>query len=158
MDIKVRQATIRDYKELCEIYEELDELHRVNHPELFIKPEGYARTKDYILEIIQDINKTLFVAEIESRIIGLAECYVVESRNFPLLKKRKWIQLDNIVIRRNYQKQNIGTLLLKKVVEWAKSKKIKRIELKVYSFNSAAIDFYLKNGFKEFSKSMYLEL
>ena len=30
MNIKIRDVIISDYKELCEIYEELDELHRIN--------------------------------------------------------------------------------------------------------------------------------
>ena len=57
MEIKIREASINDYEGLCEVYVELDELHRLNHPELFIKPEEYARAKEYILESINDGNK-----------------------------------------------------------------------------------------------------
>ncbi|WP_459930241.1 GNAT family N-acetyltransferase [Desulfosporosinus burensis] len=52
------------------------------------------------------------------------------------MKKREWIQLDGIAVKGEYQNHNIGSLLLNKVVEWAKSKEINRIELKVYAFNS----------------------
>ncbi|HYF81953.1 MAG TPA: GNAT family N-acetyltransferase [Clostridia bacterium] len=158
MEIKIREAIIDDYEDLCKIYAELDEHHRLNHPELFIKPDDYARAKEYISEIIDDINKALFVAELGSEIIGFAECYILKSSSFPVIKKREWIQLDNIAVRRNYQNCHIGSLLLQKVVEWAKFKEIDRVELKVYSFNKNAIEFYSGKGFKELNKTMYLNL
>jgi len=158
MEIKIRDAVISDYESLCEVYVELDEQHRMNHPELFIKPEDYARAKDYILESINDSNKALFVADVDSIVVAFAECYIQKSSNFPVIKKREWIQLDGIAVKGEYQNHNIGSLLLNKVVEWAKSKEINRIELKVYAFNSKAEDFYSRKGFKELSKALYLNL
>ncbi len=158
MDIKIREATPNDYRSLCEIYAELDEYHRLNHPELFIEPDGYARTEEYIAEIIHDSDRTLFVAEADSKIVGLAECYIQESSDFPVVKKRKWVQLDNISVKKEYQKHHIGSLLLGKVVGWAESKNIRRIELKVYSFNNNAIEFYSDKDFKELNRTMYLDV
>ena len=158
MDITIREVVLNDYEGLCEIYAELDEQHRVNHPELFIKPDGYARAKEYISENMEDNNKALFIAEAQSKIIGFSECYILQSSSFPVIKKREWIQLDNIAVRRDYQNCHIGSLLLNRVVEWAKSKEISRIELKVYSFNKNAIEFYLGKNFKELNKTMYLDL
>lgn len=158
MDIKIREAVINDYEILCEVYAELDKQHRLNHPELFIKPDDYARAKKYISENINDSNKALFVADVDSKVVGFAECYIQKSSNFPVIKKRKWIQLDNIAVKGEYQNYHVGSLLLKKVVEWAKSKQINRIELKVYSFNNNAIEFYSGKNFKDLNKTMYLDL
>ena len=158
MDIKIREAVIADYESLCEIYVELDEQHRLNHPELFIKPEDYARAKEYISEMIDDSNKALFVADVDTKVVAFAECYIQKSSVFPIIKKREWIQLDGIAVKSEYQSHNIGSLLLRKVVEWANSKEIKRIELKVYSFNKDADEFYLGKGFKDLSKAMYINL
>jgi len=158
MDIKIREAIINDHMDLCEVYVELDEYHRINHPELFIKPADYARAEEYISEIIHDDNKTLFIAEVDSKIIGFAECYILKSSKFPVLKKREWVQLDNIAVKSDYKNYNIGSLLLEEVIQWAKFKQVNRIELKVYSFNKNAIQFYSKKGFKDLSKTMYLDL
>lgn len=158
MNIKVREAIINDYEGLCEIYRELDELHRLNHPELFVKPDDYARAKEYVSEIINDNDKALFVAEADAKVIGFAECYILKSSSFPVIKKREWIQLDNIAVNSDYQNCHIGSLLLEKVIEWAKFKEVSRIELKVYSFNRNAIEFYTKKGFKDLNKTMYLNL
>lgn len=158
MEIKIREAVINDYESLCEIYAELDKHHRLNHPELFIEPDDYARAKEYVLETINDNNKAIFVADIGSKVVGFAECYIQESSNFPVNKKRRWVQLDNISVVREYQNHQLGSLLLKKVIEWAKIKEISRIELKVYSFNKNAIEFYLAKKFKDLNKTMYLDL
>jgi ribosomal protein S18 acetylase RimI-like enzyme len=158
MEVTIRNATINDYEDLCIIYAELDELHRSNHPELFIKPDDYARAKEYITEIINDDSKVIFVAEVEAKLVGFAECYILKSSNFPVIKKREWVQLDNIAVKRNYQNYHIGSLLLKKVIEWSKSKEVNRIELKVYSFNNSAVEFYTNKGFQDLNKTMYLNL
>jgi ribosomal protein S18 acetylase RimI-like enzyme len=116
------------------------------------------RHEEYIEEILNDSNQGLFVAEVDSNIIGLAECYIQKSSEFPVVRKREWVQLDNIAVKKEYKRRNIGSLLLKKVIEWAKSKNVSRIELKVYSFNSNAVEFYSRNDFKDLSKTMYMEL
>lgn len=158
MDIKVREAVINDYESLCEIYTELDEHHRLSHPELFVKPENCARAKEYIMEAINDSNKALFVAVADSKVVALAECYIQKSSDFPVIKKRAWVQLDSIAVKREYRNYHIGSLLLKKVEEWAESNDISRIELKVYSFNKDAVEFYTGKGFKDLNKTMYLDL
>ena len=93
-----------------------------------------------------------------SEIVGFAECYILKSSNFPVIINRKWIQLDNIAVKRNYQNSHVGSLLLEKVIEWAKFKEVDRIELKVYSFNKNAIEFYSEKCFEDLSKTMYLNL
>lgn len=78
-------------------------------------------------------------------------------QNHPFIKKRKWVQLDNIAVKSEYQNKKVGNLLVEKVKEWAKEKNINRIELTVYSFNTNTISFYEKKGFNEISKKMYLD-
>jgi len=158
MNIEIREAVMHDYEGLCEIYAELDEQHRLNHPELFIKPDDYGRTKEYISEIINDSNKAIFVADIDSKVAGFTECYIQKSSDFPVSKKREWIQIDGIAVREEYQNHHIGSLLLKKITEWARDKEVNRIELKVYTFNKNASEFYSGKGFKDLSKTMFLDI
>lgn len=156
--MNIRKATLDDYAGLLELYSELDELHRNNYSELFRRPKGVARSIEYINNLIHDNDKALFIAEVDYIIIGLAECLVMRSPNFPVIKEREWVQLDSIAIRHDYQHQNIGSSLLEVVTQWAQSKNINRIEVKVYSFNTNAIEFYNKNAFKDLARTMYLNL
>lgn len=158
MTFMTRKARIEDYDELLGIYKEVDELHRVNHPELFRKPEDSARAWSYIEENLSNESKALFVVEISGTVIGFAECYIQKSSTFPVILEREWVQLDNIAILKEYQHLHAGSLLLHKVVDWAREKGISRVELKVYDFNSTARDFYRSKGFRTLIQSMYLDL
>jgi hypothetical protein len=42
MEISVRKATAKDYNSLCELFDEMDALHRDNLPHIFQKPGGAA--------------------------------------------------------------------------------------------------------------------
>ena len=158
MNITIREAVISDHESLCRIYEELDTLHRTNHSDLFIQPDGCARAREYVSDILLNSEKALFVAVADGSPVGFAECYVQRSSAFPVVRKREWVQLDNIAVLEAYRAHHIGSLLLKRVAEWAKSRHIDRLELKVYSFNESAIAFYAGKGFKELSKTMFLDL
>lgn len=154
----IRRARLEDYKGLLEVYAELDDIHLQHHPDLFKKPEANSRTLSYVEDLILAKYKEIFVAEEEGRILGLAECVVMKSSDFPVVKKRQWVQLDNIAVRRDSQQHHIGTLLLAQVTQWARSMNISRIELKVYTFNTNAIQFYTNKGFSEVAQVMALNL
>lgn len=158
MTFKTRKATIEDYLDLLEIYTEVDELHKLHHPELFKKPEDAARARSYIEETLSSDAKSLFVAETEGRIIGFAECYIQKSSTFPVIREREWVQLDNIAVLKEYQHLHAGSLLLDAVIGWARDNGIARVELKVYAFNASARDFYVSRGFHPLIQSMYLDL
>jgi diamine N-acetyltransferase len=157
VNITIRAAEILDFEQMLEIYKELDEIHRLEHPELFKEPEGDSRPLEYVKNQIKDENKYLVVAELKNKIIGFAECFINESSSFPVIRKRSWVQLDTIAISKKHQNQGIGKLLLHSVMSWAKTRNIHRIELNVYSFNASAMEFYSKAGFKTISSKMYLE-
>ncbi|MGL5350201.1 MAG: GNAT family N-acetyltransferase [Cetobacterium sp.] len=150
--VTIRNICIKDYKTICKIYEELDNLHLEKHPELFIKPSENRIKEDVILSIIENPNYSIFVAEEGLKVIGFVECYIANSIIHPSLKTRSWIQIDNIAVTKKYQNKKIRKLLLEKTKEWAKEKNSSRIELTSYSFNLNTIKFYEKNGFNELSK------
>jgi diamine N-acetyltransferase len=157
MDIKIRKARITDFQQMIDIYKELDEIHRLEHPELFIEPEGEARPLEYIQKQIDDEGNFLVVAEIANHLVGFAECAVMESSTFPVIKKRKWVELNSLVVLKAYQGKGIGKRLLDRIVKWGIEKGINRIELKVFTFNSSAKDFYAKEGFIDLYNRMYIE-
>jgi hypothetical protein len=63
MEIGIRKAAVDDYHFLCELFDEVDGLHRDNLPHIFQKPDGAVREQDYFLELLADEDTALFVAE-----------------------------------------------------------------------------------------------
>ena len=60
------------------------------------------------------------------------------------------LEIDYIIVDSNYRKMGIATKLLNKLEKTYKN--IDNITLEVRESNKSAINFYLKNGFKEVTK------
>ena len=157
MAITIRPATPDDYEGLLQVLRELDEHHLAEHPELFRRPDGPSRAREYIEELIQNPDKFLLVAEEAGAVLGFAEGLILRAGNFPVLKPRSWVHLDNIAVLEARRGCGIGKLLLAEVRRWAAGRGLSRIELKVYRFNEGARAFYDGQGFRELSANLFWE-
>jgi ribosomal protein S18 acetylase RimI-like enzyme len=158
MEISVRKATAGDYNSLCELFEEMDALHREALPHLFQKPNGAAREKDTYLGLIADENVALLVAEAGENLVGFVHAIVREPPAFPVFVPRRYAVVDGIVVKSGFQNHGIGRILMDKMQEWAIAKGVTSIELNVYEFNETAISFYESLGYRTFSRKMSKEL
>jgi len=158
VEIRVRKAIVDDYKMLCELFDELDSLHRENLPDIFQKASGPIREKDYYSGLIADENVGLFVAEIGEKIIGFSHVIFKDTPPIPILVPRQYALVDSIVVKSGFQNHGIGRMLMDKMQEWAIAKGATSIELHVYEFNETAISFYERLGYQTFSRKMSKEL
>jgi ribosomal protein S18 acetylase RimI-like enzyme len=152
--IAIRRATIQDYNAVCELFDELDALHRDNLPHIFKKPNGPSRGRNHFLHLITDENAGLFVAETENRLVGLVEAVVKEMPGIPFFVQRRFVMIDSIVVHQSYQGRGIGLQLMDRINEWAVARGAASIELNAYEFNSSAIAFYKRLGYKTMSRRM----
>lgn len=89
-------------------------------------------------------NAELFlVAEIEGEIIGSATL-----DRSSLIKLNHTVSLG-ITILKAYSGQGIGSLIMKKVIEWGELNELEKIDLEVFEDNIPAIALYKKFGFIE---------
>ena len=79
-----------------------------------------------------------FVAENNKNIIGAAIIY-----NRYSTWKGRTIHLEDLVVTEKMRANGIGSLLLDKVVNYAKELKVKRVSWEVIDWNKKAIKFYL---------------
>lgn len=158
MKISFRRATAEDYDQLCELFDEIDTLHRENLPHLFKKTDGPVRDRDYYSELIADENVGLFVAAIGENLVGFGDAIVKETPDFPIFVHRRYAIVDSIVVRSGYRKHGVGGELMDKMEQWATAKGATSIELNVYEFNRTAFSFYERLGYQTFSRKMRKEL
>lgn len=85
----------------------------------------------------------VFVAEIDSEVIGMAFYYYRYST-----WKGKTIHLEDLIVREDMRKKNIGGLLYNAVMKQAFDEKVKRVEWVVLDWNTPARNFYLNSGAK----------
>lgn len=154
----IRDATSKDFKEVSRIYEQVDKMHRDHYPNIFKKAQVAGRPDDYFQSICDGEFSKLIVAESEKGVIGFAEAYVMTSSDFPVLQPRQWVLIDGIAVDEEIRGTGAGQAMLDYLVGWSKSMAIEEIELKVYSFNTGALKFYERNGFKEMNKTLSLKL
>ncbi len=82
-----------------------------------------------------------FVAELNETIVGVALYYPRYST-----WKGETMYLEDLIVREQNRRQNIGTKLFEKLIEEAQQKKVKRLEWQVLEWNTLALNFYKKFG------------
>ncbi len=154
MEIYIRKATAKDYDILCELFDEVDALHRDNLAHLFQKPNGPVRERDYYEGLIADENVGLFVAAVGEKPVGFVHAIIKDAPAIPIFVPRRYAIVDNIGVKPEFRNQGIGRLLMDTIHKWAITKGATSIELNVYEFNQTAIAFYQRLGYETYSRRM----
>jgi ribosomal protein S18 acetylase RimI-like enzyme len=154
MKTLIRKATANDYDSLLELFDEIDIYHRVNLPEVFQKPNGPAREKEYYLRLIADENAGVFVAETDGKLAGYVHVLTKDTADFPVIIPQHYAVIDGIAVRSELQQHGVGKMLMDKAQEWAAANGAAFIELNVYEFNKNAISFYERLGYQTSSRRM----
>lgn len=153
--MEIRRANLNDYSQLCGLFEEVDELHRQAMPEVFKRPSGPARSRSYLNRLLADKNAALLVAEEKGELLGLLHIFVQEVKDIPLLKPRKLVFVENLVVKKGFRKKGIGKKLMQEGVNWTLSQGASLIELNVWEFNQEARKFYQKLDFETLSRKLW---
>ena len=109
----------------------------------------YEKNPQEVVNTPEQIAKDLFenkicyaiVAEQSNQIIGFALYYVSYST-----WKGKSLYLEDLFVVPERRKDGVGGLLFDKVVETAKSWKVKRMDWQILDWNEPALNFYKKKN------------
>ncbi|MCA9459949.1 MAG: GNAT family N-acetyltransferase [Nanoarchaeota archaeon] len=157
MDVEIRKATLNDLKKVQELnlllfekeHEDYDSLLNLNWT------FGEEGTKYFTDKIVQN-DACVFVSEVDNRIIGYLCGDIrkeVSYRHLPFVA-----ELDNMMVIDEFRSSGIGSKLYEKFIQWCKSKNIGKIRVNVSAENKQGINFYKKNGFKEYSLILETDL
>ena len=145
--IRVRQASLRDYEELCALFGELDEIHRRARPDMFQPFPPPARTREQVAHWLAQAESTVLVAQSEEGVVGLAVLLTRAPSGFAGAVPRKVIEVDNLVVRADQRGRKVGRRLLAAAVEWSRQRRATHVEVAVHDFNRDAKRFYENFGF-----------
>ena len=158
MDFSIREATPEDYEGLCEVFAEVDALHREALSQIFREPDGPARTEEFVSSIISDEHAALFVAERDGQIVGLVHIFIREAPDIPLMVPRRYGVIDNLAVAKPFRRSGVGRSLIEKAHQWALQQGITQVELGVWEFNKGAMAFYERLGYATTSRKMWKSL
>ena len=135
MKYTIRKALIEDMPYVLNLIKELAEFEREpDAVEITVKDlqeDGYGEHPSFFC----------FVAEVHSKIEGIALCYYRYST-----WKGKAIHLEDLIVSEAMRGKGIGTALLDEVIKYAHSMGVKRVNWEVLDWNEPAITFYEKKG------------
>ncbi len=145
--IEIRRASIRDLKtiidldmKLADFHHELDPLHKTG-----IESKSYFRT--YYRKLLCSKKSFVLLASSESKIIGFLSGEV--TRGGPFNKRKRVAIVEAIHILPSFRSRKIGSKLLKKFLNWAKSRKVDEAHASVHAKNLASIRYWKNKGFEE---------
>ena len=95
-----------------------------------------------IIQIHQQKNSTIFVAENDGDLVGYL--FAIGGNT----KRTQHSTYIVIGILERYRGKGIGTALFQQLEEWAKKSRISRLELTVVTKNEAGVALYRKSGFE----------
>ena len=135
MKEKIREARKEDMPAVLELIKEL---------------AAFENEPDAVVTTVETLEKEgfgehplfkVFVAEVEGRIEGMALVYY----RFSTWKGRT-LHLEDLIVREEKRGTGLGNALYKKIIQYARSQGLKRVEWVVLDWNQHAIDFYERSG------------
>ncbi|ENL1297224.1 GNAT family N-acetyltransferase [Vibrio parahaemolyticus] len=151
--MEIRRAQASDIDSLLRLNYQIGMMHFENAPEAFVEPSSEA--KEFLLSALDDPSRLFLVSEVSGEVAGFVTATVTQNEAVPFLVKKPICRVGTIVVDENVRISGIGTQLMAKCTEWAKSQGAEQIRLEVMAFNNNAQNFYAKLGFEEQSKTMW---
>jgi len=158
MEFSIREVSPQDFGAVCELFEDVEALHRNAVPRVFRKPEGRDWIRDIVSAATTDGDSVLFVAEGGGRVVGLAHAAIRRAPDLPFVVPRRYAVIQDLVVSEDSRGSGIGGALVEKVHEWALDKGVSEVELYVWEFNRAALAFYEKHGYETARRVMWRTL
>jgi GNAT superfamily N-acetyltransferase len=156
LDVRIRQASPRDYEKLCALVDALDAPRHTAPPESFQDVDGPPRSRAQVAAWLEDRCATILVAGAGDGLAGLAVLLTRPPSAFAGAAPRHVIELDNLVVRADCRGRRVGRRLLAAAVEWARQRRATHVEVAVHAFNADARRFYAAFGFTPSLERMML--
>jgi GNAT superfamily N-acetyltransferase len=128
---------------------EAELLEPINNLLAILSPELKGINKERLEELISNPLFELYLLEIAGEIVGMASLHYMET----LAKKSAWI--EDVVVHPNHQGKGLGKKIMKHIVEQAKKKGAKHLDLTSSPHREAANKLYKKLKFEPRKTNVY---
>ncbi|NIQ04567.1 MAG: GNAT family N-acetyltransferase [Candidatus Korarchaeota archaeon] len=154
--VKIERAQERHIPDIIEIWKEFMDFHKERDSFFTRSKEGHVKFEEYLKEVMTSERAQVLVALEEKKMIAYLLASIAEHP--PVFERSTYGSINDLAVKREHRRQEIGSRLLTQVQEWFSQHGVKRIEVRVATENEVAVSFWRKHGFKEYLKRMYREL
>ena len=155
--MNVRLAKESELSRINELRKQVNDLHVEGKPEVF-KPGFSQDLQDVIIDIRNDPEKEIVVAEDDGVIVGYAVLHHINKPENPFMFERDYLDIDEFGVDEACRREGVATAMIGFIREYAKEKEIHRIELNMWEFNEDALAFYEAAGFSTYRRYMEMYL
>lgn len=113
--------------------------------------EGF--TVEKLNRELQNENSEFYFALLENEVIGYLKINTGDAQTE--LKNSNGLEIERIYVSKDFHGKKVGQILYDKALQIANDKKVEYVWLGVWEENHRAVQFYKKNGFKEFDQHIF---
>ena len=103
-----------------------------------------------IINLLNNPAAYCLVAEESNKLVG----YISGAEKKFAYRKSRYFEIENMGVTPAYRSKGIGSLLMKKFLEWAKLNRYQKVYVSSYFANNKAIEFYRRSGFSEIDTNL----
>jgi ribosomal protein S18 acetylase RimI-like enzyme len=155
MEMKIRKATRKDLKEICDIVAEgkADE-EKMQHPSkslLSLRKKYSKKRGEWMGEFGKELkyrNEAMFVALLDNMVVGVGKVSINKDRG----------ELDRLYIKKKFRGKGIGKGITIYRMNYLKKRKVKYVDANMYVRNKPSLKLHEDLGFKYTSYRMEKKL
>lgn len=157
MEITIRKAKGSDSTDILCLLEQIALHHYLGRPDIF--KGGAKYSPETLSEVLENPDKPVFVAtNDQGRVVGYVMCIVRKYKDHAVFKDYTSLYIDDFCVDQDVRGQSLGQKLFNSVKSYAEELGAFNIELNVWEFNTGAINFYERCGFKTQNRHLEFNL
>lgn len=153
-NVIIRKATLNDLFEIQSLNNLLFKLEKENFDPTLVENWSLSdEGKEYFKKLIEE--EHVIVAVIDNQTVGYLAGSINEKGSY---EEIQYGEVNNMFIKSECRGYGVGKLLINDFKKYCISNGIKNLIVTASAKNIRAIDFYRKNGFKEFNITLTTEI
>ena len=139
---------------MVELWNEFMDYHRDIQPVYTRAEDAGTKFGEHLKGLMESNDAQVLVALDRGEAIAYSIAQI--SKRPPVFREAEFAFISDLGVRSDYRRRGVGERMLKEILEWFKSRNMKRIELLVLSENKAGVSFWRKHGFEVMAHRMFL--
>ena len=143
--MQIRFAKNADIPAMIRLLKQVGRVHYEGRPDIF-RADAQKYDESALTALLQDKNRPILVAEVESSVVGYAFCVLQNTVGDPVLQDKLTVYIDDLCVEETCRGAGVGKALYQAVLAYAKELGAYNVTLNVWAENKSALRFYEKMG------------
>jgi len=153
--VEIRKATVEDLENIRKLNQELFVYENENFDKTIDVGSSFNET--HKKRFVDNIKDDFVIVAVEDKVIvGYLVGKISKAESYRNVGKI--IELDSLLVNKEFRSKKIGHKLVKEFKMWAKTQGINRLGVTASAGNLKTIEFYRMEGFKDYDLTLEQEI